>query len=116
MWTVTDWTMARNMCENFRRTLPSLIDEVCVHSYRQIVESLEGAADLNLTDFKIDEKEVSCRMVRSRSANISSGPIMVRYTTKKYCDSDYFYGKLDHLRNFLSTVVKTMSIEKSRVI
>jgi len=90
----------------FRKTLPVLIDEDCVYRYHEIVESIEEAANLNLEDFKIDKSKISFTLTRSQTVGVYPPVARVQYSNKRYCDSDYFYQKLDRLQRYLSTAKK----------
>lgn len=100
MWTPVDWALAASICDNFKKSLPGLIDEDCVFRYHEILESFEGAGNLHLADFAIDESRVSYRRVFGRAAG--GGSLReTAYTEKKYCDAHYFTRQLDRLRQFL---------------
>jgi hypothetical protein len=105
-WNTVDWALALNLCENFRKSLPGLIDQDCVDRYHEIIESLEGAGDLHLEDCRIDESKISFMMIRSHTAHSCTPSVMIQYTPHKYCDSTYFYQKLRQLQQSLSLASK----------
>lgn len=96
----TEWVLACSRFEIFRKNLPVLIDENCVQQYHAILESLANAGGLDLDRFKIDVQKIAFRMVRTQTADIYP-PHRAQYSNKKYCDADYFGGKLGGLADFL---------------
>ena len=106
MWNIVDWGMALNLCENFRQTLPPLIDEECLHRYQEIIESIEGAGDLSLKDFRVEKSKISFLKIRSDAAGAYPPSTRIQYTIKKYCDLPYFHQKLRQLQEYLSVASK----------
>jgi hypothetical protein len=106
LWNTVDWTLAISLCDNFRRSLPGLIDQNCVDRYHEIIESLEGAGDLHLEDCRIHAGKMSFMSVRSHTADIGAPSGRIHYTSHKYCDSTYFWQKLDQLQQYLSVASK----------
>ena len=101
----TDRASAFRALQSFRRSLPGLIDEKCVDEYHGIIESLEKPDNLNLQDFKIDVLKLSFKIVVAQTAE-RYPPGRIQYSNKRYCDSDYFYEKLDRLLDFLEPTIK----------
>src|ERR1700721_426681 len=98
MWNIVAWGMTVSLCENFRKTVPILIDEECVHRYHQIIESIESAGALLLEKFRIEKSKISFLRVRSEAANAYPPSTRIQFTNKKYCDSTYFHQKLGQLQ------------------
>jgi hypothetical protein len=101
----TDRASAFRALQNFRRSLPGLIDEECVDEYHGIIESLEKPGNLNLQGFKIDVLKLSFKIVAAQTAQ-RYPPGRIQYSNKRYCDSDYFYEKLGRLLAFLDPTIK----------
>ena len=98
----TDWALANSRLQTFRSSLPGLIDEDCVSSYHAIIESLEQAVQLDLHDFRIDASKLAFRMVHAYAGEHIAPRVGVQYSSKKYCDWEYFRCKLDELQDFLN--------------
>jgi hypothetical protein len=101
MGTPHEWPLAFDVLRAFQNNLPGLIDQDCVAQYNAIIQSLEKTENLDLQDFTVDVQKLSFKVVVAQTADHAYPPRRIQYSNKKYCDIDYFYGKLDGLRAFL---------------
>ena len=83
--------------------------------YHGVLESLQSASGEDLSSFRVPQDQLKPKVASFRMGSRRS-PGSTTYTSKKYCDTDFFKRKVAALSSYLSTIETTPQPHSDEII
>src|SRR5437660_5219186 len=97
------WKLAMSRFNGYYANIPSWLKTEQIEDYHDIVSALEEASGEDLSHFKIPADKIRPK-IRSVQPGTRRHPGSAQYSREGYCDSTFFQGQIDGLKNYLNTI------------
>jgi hypothetical protein len=106
------WNRGIALLSSFAQHIHAPFDEGHVEQFHNIISTLEGASDENLSEFKIALDRLRPTIASAQRASFTGRHGRIRYSEKKECDASYFQSQVHGLASYLLREHRPMNEEE----
>jgi hypothetical protein len=97
------WKLAMSRFNGYYANVPPWLKAEQIADYHSIVTALEEASGENFSHFKIPPDKIRPKIIAVRPGG-RHYPGSAQYSKEGYCDSTFFQGQIDGLKNYLHNI------------
>jgi hypothetical protein len=97
------WKLAMSRFNGYYANIPPWLKAEQIADYHSIVTALEEASGEDLSHFKIPPDKIRPKIISIRPGG-HRYPGSAQYSQEGYCDSTFFQGQIDGLKNYLHNI------------